>query len=87
MYNADTVAKLNGTINTNIGNMPMLDYLEIAALQSGFDSLEDLLKQGYRAPAIPELTIEDYMQYKAEINAQVEETHDTDNGSDISDAR
>lgn len=87
MYNADNVAKLSGNINTNMGNMPMLDYLEIAALQSGFDSLEDLLKQGYRVSAMSELTLEDYLQYKAEINSHIEEMHGTDVDAVISDVR
>lgn len=35
------------TIKTNIGTMPVLDYLDIHAMQCGFDSYEDLKKQGY----------------------------------------
>jgi signal-transduction protein with cAMP-binding, CBS, and nucleotidyltransferase domain len=36
------------TIKTNIGTMPVLDYLEIQAMQSGFDSYEDMKKHGYK---------------------------------------
>ena len=35
------------TVKTNIGTMPVVDYLEIQAMQSGFDSYEDMKKQGY----------------------------------------
>lgn len=35
------------TIETNMGEMPIEDYLEIRAMQYGFDSYEDLVKQGY----------------------------------------
>ena len=35
------------TVKTNIGTMPVVDYLEIQAIQSGFDSYEDMKKQGY----------------------------------------
>ena len=35
------------TIKTNIGTMPVEDYLEIQAMQSGFDSYEDMKKHGY----------------------------------------
>lgn len=35
------------TVNTNIGEMPLEDYLEIMALQYGFDSYEDLINQGF----------------------------------------
>lgn len=35
------------TIKTNIGNMSVEDYLEIQAMQYGFDSYEDMKKQGY----------------------------------------
>lgn len=35
------------TVKTNIGRMPIEDYLEIQAIQSGFNSYEDMKKQGY----------------------------------------
>jgi hypothetical protein len=35
------------TVKTNIGEMPIGDYLDIRAMQYGFDSYEDLRKQGY----------------------------------------
>ncbi len=37
-------------VETNIGTMPLKDYLEIVALQSGFDSYEDMLAAGYHIP-------------------------------------
>lgn len=36
------------TVETNIGTMPVQDYREIVAIQNGFDSYEDMRKQGYR---------------------------------------
>ncbi len=35
-------------VNTNIGLMPLEDYLETKAIQCGFDSYEDMVKQGYK---------------------------------------
>lgn len=35
------------TVKTNIGTMPIEDYQEIVAIQNGFDSYENLRKQGY----------------------------------------
>ena len=35
------------TVKTNIGEMPLEDYLDIRAMQYGFDSYEDMRKQGY----------------------------------------
>lgn len=35
------------TVKTNIGTIPMEDYLEICATQHGFSSYEDMLKHGY----------------------------------------
>jgi hypothetical protein len=35
------------TVKTNMGTMPVIDYLEIQAMQFGFDSYEDMKKQGY----------------------------------------
>ncbi len=34
-------------IKTNVGEMPIEDYLYIRAIQYGFDSYEDLVSQGY----------------------------------------
>lgn len=34
-------------VKTNIGTMPIQDYREITAVQNGFDSYEDMRKQGY----------------------------------------
>ena len=36
------------TVKTNLGTMPIQDYREIAAVQNGFDSYEDLRRQGCR---------------------------------------
>ncbi len=35
-------------VQTNMGSMPIEDYREIVALQSGFDSYDEMYKQGYR---------------------------------------
>mgnify|MGYP003299671698 FL=1 len=36
------------TNKTNVGAMPIEDYLDIKAIQCGFDSYEDMKEQGYR---------------------------------------
>ena len=46
--------KVRGIINTNMGVMPVEDYREIKAMQSGFDSYEDMYKQGFRLHEQPE---------------------------------
>ena len=35
-------------VNTNIGLMPVEDYLEAKAIQYGFESYEDMRAQGYK---------------------------------------
>ena len=35
-------------VSTNIGTMPIEDYREIKAVQSGFDSYDDMYRQGFR---------------------------------------
>lgn len=35
-------------VDTNMGKMPIEDYLEIQAMQFGFDSYEELYHAGYR---------------------------------------
>jgi hypothetical protein len=35
-------------VNTNVGLMPVEDYLEIKAVQYGFESYEDMRAQGYK---------------------------------------
>ena len=35
-------------IDTNIGQMPIRDYLEIVAMQCGFSSYEEMLEEGYK---------------------------------------
>lgn len=34
-------------VNTNMGAMPLEDYLDIVALQHGFDSCEEMKTAGY----------------------------------------
>ena len=34
-------------IKTNIGEIPIEDYLEITAIQNGFESYEDMVNHGY----------------------------------------
>lgn len=34
-------------VETNIGRISLEDYREIRAMQCGFDSYEDMLKEGY----------------------------------------
>ena len=33
-------------VNTNIGKIPYIDYLDIVAIQYGFDDYEDMTKNG-----------------------------------------
>ena len=40
-------------VETNIGAMPLEDYLEIVSIQSGFDSYKDLKKSGFRIKVRP----------------------------------
>jgi hypothetical protein len=35
-------------VETNIGKVPVEDYREIVAIQNGFDSYDDLYRQGFR---------------------------------------
>lgn len=35
-------------VQTNMGGMPIEDYREIVASQSGFDSYDEMYHQGYR---------------------------------------
>lgn len=35
-------------VQTNMGSMPIEDYREIVASQSGFDSYDEMCHQGYR---------------------------------------
>lgn len=41
------MARQEGYIETNMGIIPVADYLEIRAIQSGFDSYEELCQEGY----------------------------------------
>ncbi len=40
--------KIPQMVETNIGTIPIEDYCEIKAAQYGFDSYEDMYRQGYR---------------------------------------
>lgn len=42
-----TLEKENDTVKTNMGEMPKEDYLDIVAMQYGFDDYADLKRQGY----------------------------------------
>lgn len=39
--------RMERMIPTNMGKMPLEDYMEIKAMQLGFDSYEDLKNQGF----------------------------------------
>lgn len=49
-----------GWIETNIGLMPIEDYLDIVACQSGFDSYEDMRAEGYHLSNEDELRAKGY---------------------------
>ena len=36
------------TVKTNIGEMPIEDYLDIRAFELGFDDYDDMVSQGYK---------------------------------------
>lgn len=38
---------MSDVVHTNLGAIPLEDYLEIVALQNGFDSYEDMVSCGY----------------------------------------
>lgn len=42
-------------VDTNIGRIPLTDYLELKAMQFGFDSYAELLESGYTID-IPKVT-------------------------------
>lgn len=45
-------------VNTNMGKIPVVDYLEIVACQNGFDSYEEMRAEGIIID-LPEGDIED----------------------------
>ena len=42
------IPPIDRDIETNIGKVPIADYGEIITTQNGFDSYEDMYRQGYR---------------------------------------
>ena len=50
----DTMSRM---IQTNMGEMPLQDYLDIRALECGFDSYKELEKEGFFIE-IPEVSKE-----------------------------
>lgn len=48
---------MSRTIQTNMGEMPLQDYLDIRALECGFDSYKELEKEGFSIE-IPEASKE-----------------------------
>lgn len=49
--------KMSRMIQTNMGEMPLQDYLDIRALECGFDSYKELEKEGFSIE-IPEVSKE-----------------------------
>lgn len=45
-------------VSTNIGEIPEEDFLEIQAIQHGFDSYEDMVRQGFSVHGFDEITNE-----------------------------
>ncbi len=45
-------------IKTNMGNMPVEDYLDIYSMQHGFEDYDDLCNSGYKVPGYENVTIE-----------------------------
>ena len=51
MVEDDDPTKENATmVETNMGKIPIEDYKEIIAIQYGFDSYEDMRKEGFDIP-------------------------------------
>ncbi len=42
------MGRINESVKTNLGKMPVEDYFEIQAYQYGFDSYEELYRTGFR---------------------------------------
>ena len=57
-------------VNTNIGLMPVEDYLEAKAIQYGFESYEDMRAQGYKIDI--EQTVDVQEDEKGYIAAKVD---------------
>ena len=57
-------------VNTNVGLMPVEDYLEIKAVQYGFESYEDMKAQGYKIDV--EQTVEVEEDEKGNITTKVD---------------
>ena len=57
-------------VNTNIGLMPVEDYLEAKAIQYGFASYEDMRAQGYKIDI--EQTVDVQEDEKGYITAKVD---------------
>ena len=55
-------------VNTNLGVMPIIDYLHIKANEYGFNSYEDLLNNGYHI----DIYTKEY--YQNIINSQTNNT-------------
>lgn len=57
-------------VNTNVGLMPVEDYLEIKAVQYGFESYEDMKAQGYKIDV--EQTVDVQEDEKGHITTKVD---------------
>lgn len=45
---SNTTQNINQTLSTNMGDIPLVDYLEIKAQQCGFDNYKEFYNAGYR---------------------------------------
>ena len=52
------IDQLDKTVDTNLGKMSLIDYLEIRADQSGFDSYQQMLNEGYSVEGYEGITSE-----------------------------
>lgn len=67
---------LNTDIKTNIGKVPVLDYLEMKAYQYGYDSYEELYQNGGRIEGYEKISpklIEEWRHHKEKERPSLKE--------------
>lgn len=62
-------------VDTNMGKMPIEDYLEIQAMQFGFDGYEELYREGYRIDGYekihPDMLKENCMKERKNVKTDI----------------
>ena len=65
---------MNKYIKTNLGKVPLEDYLDIVAESSGFDDYSDMQNAGYKIDINKEDIIYENEEIESDTNLQKEET-------------